>query len=339
MVTLKEITDPRQWEKFVTSRPESNFLQSYYHGKTYENLGKKVFYLGIFEGKKLVGICLGIVENAKRGRYLSIPGGPLIDWENQTLIRSFFNKIKEIAKNENCIFIRLRAQIEDTEDNRKLMKKHSLKPSPMHLMAEHTLQLNLNQPEEAILAQMRKTTRYEIKKAQNLGIKVITSTEIKDVDEFYAVQLETAKRQKFVPFSLPLIRSEFLEFADQNQAVLYKAVLNGKNLAYALIIHYPTESSYHFGASTEEGRSFPGAYLIQWQAIKDSQKRGIPRYNFWGIVGENQTKHRFYGVSVFKRGFGGQEVKYLPAHDLVINPLKYLPTYLFETLRKKLRHL
>jgi lipid II:glycine glycyltransferase (peptidoglycan interpeptide bridge formation enzyme) len=340
MATLKTITNPIAWEKFVTSHPESNFLQSYYHGQTHEALGKKVHYLGIFEGQALVGVCLGIIEDAKRGRYLSIPGGPLLNWENQSLVKSFFEQISEVAKKDRCIFIRLRPQIEDTEQNRLLMKKNHLKPSPMHLTAEHTLQLNLNQSPEIILAQMRKTTRYEIRQAEKLGIKVISTTDIKAADEFYDAQIQTAKRQKFVPFSLPLIRSEFSCFTKHNQALLYKAVSpNGKPLAYALIIHYPTESSYHFGASTEEGRRLPGAYAILWQAIRDAQKLNIPRFNFWGIVGENQTKHRFYGVSVFKRGFGGQEVKYIPAHDLVLNSLRYLPIYLFETARKKIRRL
>ena len=38
------------------------------------------------------------------------------------------------------------------------------------------------------------------------------------------------------------------------------------------------------------------------------------------------------------RGFGGQEINYLPAHDLPTS-LLYWPTYLFETLRKKIRKL
>lgn len=339
MAILETITDSRKWEKFVTSRPESNFLQSCYHGKTHEDLGKKVYYLGIFEGQSLAGVALGIVEDARRGRYLSIPGGPLMNWENRSLVKFFFEQISKIAEKDKCIFIRLRPQIEDTERNRRLMAENHLKPSPMHLTAEHTLQLNLNQNPETILAEMRKTTRYEIRQAEKLGIKVISTTNIKAVDEFYDAQIQTAKRQKFAPFSLPLIRSEFSCFANHHQALLYKAVLDRQALAYALIIHYPTESSYHFGASTEEGRRLPGAYAILWQAIRDAQKLNIPRFNFWGIVAEKQTKHRFYGVSVFKRGFGGQEVKYIPAHDLVVNSLKYLPTYLFEAARKKIRRL
>jgi len=340
MATLRIITNPMVWEKFVISCPESNFLQSYSHGQTHENLGKKVYYLGIFEGRSLVGVCLGIVENAKRGRYLSIPGGPLLNWKDKSLVKSFFEQISEVAMKDQCIFIRLRPQIEDTEENRLLMRENHLKPSPMHLTAEHTLQLNLKQTLETILAQMRKTTRYEIRKAEKLGIKVVSTTETKAAEEFYNVHLQTAKRQKFVPFSLPLIRSELSCFAKNNQALLYKAVSPyGKPLAYALIIHYPTESSYHIGASTEEGRLLPGAYAILWQAIRDAKKLNIPRFNFWGIVDENQIKHRFYGVSVFKRGFGGQEIRYIPAHDLILDSLKYLPVYLFEVARKKIRRL
>ncbi len=59
----------------------------------------------------------------------------------------------------------------------------------------------------------------------------------------------------------------------------------------------------------------------------------------FGVLLIKIKKRHFYGVSLFKRGFGGQEVKYLPAHDLVINPLKYLPTLVFETARRHFRRL
>lgn len=339
MAIIKILDNPEIWENFVTCQPESNFLQSFYHGKTHENLGKKVHYLGIYEQDRICGICLGIVEEAKRGRYLSVPGGPLLDWENHSLTSIFFKQIKLIAKKDDCVFIRLRPQIIDNEENRQLMKLNGLKLSPMHLTAEHTLQLDLHLSTEQILAQMRKTTRYEIRQAEKMGIKVSSTSSPEIIKEFYQVQLETAQRQGFIPFSLAMINAEFKEFSDRGQALIYKSTLNNKPLAYALVIHYPTESSYHLGASTEEGRRFPGAYAIQWQAILDAQKRKIPRYNFWGIVDEGQKNHRFYGVSVFKRGFGGQEIKYLPAHDLVISTLKYLPVFLFELARKKSRHL
>ena len=73
------------------------------------------------------------------------------------------------------------------------------------------------------------------------------------------------------------------------------------------------------------------------EAMRDARERGIKRYNFWGIVGEDETDHRFYGVSVFKRGFGVEELAYVPAQDLVIKPLQYLKPWLIETIRRRQR--
>lgn len=123
------------------------------------------------------------------------------------------------------------------------------------------------------------------------------------------------------------------------EAVLYIAKKDGEILAENFMIFYGNEASYHYGVSSELGTKYSGAPLLHMQAMRDARKRGITRYNFWGIVDEEDTKHRFYGVSVFKRGFGVSELKYLPAHDLILDKKQYyLKTYLIETLRRKIRH-
>ena len=73
-------------------------------------------------------------------------------------------------------------------------------------------------------------------------------------------------------------------------------------------------------------------------AMDEAKRRGCVRYNLWGIVGREETSHRFYGVSEFKRSFGCEELKYTPAHDLVLSPLKYQVTKMIEVARKKHRH-
>ncbi|KKS63763.1 MAG: FemAB family protein, partial [Candidatus Daviesbacteria bacterium GW2011_GWA1_42_6] len=111
----------------------------------------------------------------------------------------------------------------------------------------------------------------------------------------------------------------------------------GKLLAQAFVIFYGQEAAYHYGAGTEEGRKYPGAYLIQWEAIKEAKKRGMTRYNFWGVAPSDKPSHRFAGVSLFKRGFGGSEFEYLHAQDLVINRSRYLINTAIENLRRHIR--
>ena len=208
----------------------------------------------------------------------------------------------------------------------------------MHLHAELTSQLDLTWNEDDILKGMRKNTRYEIRKAKKIGIKVSVTDDIKNLQEFYDLQIETSKRQNFVPFSYEFLHEQFKVFRDDGQVLLYKAELDGKVLAQAFVIFYGTEAAYHYGASTEDGRKFPGAYAIQWAAIREAKRRNILRYNFWGVTEPEDTDHRFYGVSVFKRGFGGQDVDYLHAQDLVISKIGYFKNWIIETVRKKIRH-
>lgn len=337
-ITLRNIESEKQWEDFLEKHPEANFLQSWYWGEFHEALGHQIHRTGFYKDSKLVGLMLSAVEDAKRGRYLTVPAGPIIDWEDSEQVKAFVEEIKRIAKSDGCVFVRVRPQLESSEYSKGVFAKHGFTSAPMHLHAELTSQLDITKSEEELLANMRKNTRYEIKKALNLGINVTTTTDSAALKDFYDLQVETSKRQNFVPFSYKFLEEQFKVFSKIGKVLLYTAKFEGKILAQAFIIFYGQEAAYHYGASTEEGRKYPGAYLIQWEAIKEAKKRGMTRYNFWGVAPEDQKDHRFYGVSIFKRGFGGQDVDYLHAQDLVVDRLKYMINYTVESVRKKVRN-
>ncbi len=338
-ITIEEITEKVEWEDFMFLHPESNFLHSFNWGEFHKNLGKTVRRIGFFKDSKLIGIMLCVVEKAKRATYLTVPGGPLIDWDNLDQVNAFKQTVEKIAREDNCSFVRVRAQILENEKNSKLFEKLGFKIAPMHLHAELTHQLNLEKSENELLAEMRKTTRYEVRQADKLGIKITASKDINDIKEFYQLQRETAKRQKFVEFDMNFLEKQFSIFVKDNQVLLYTAYLRNTKLAQAFIIFYGQEADYHYGASTLDGRKYPGAYLIQWEAIKEAKKRDLTRYNLWGVAKIGEVNHRFWGVSVFKRGFGGEDVEYLPARDLVINPISYKINQAIELARKKIRSL
>lgn len=338
-ITVKNIDNHNEWETFISSHPEANFLQSWYWGEFHIAIGNKIHRIGFYIGDELVGVMLTIVEDAKRGRYVTIPGGPIIDWKNLSLIESFITAIKNIAASDKCVFVRVRPQLKLNDSSRDIFSQYGFVNAPIHLHAELTSQLDITKSEEELLANMRKATRYEIKKSVHQGIKVTTSTDAEVIKEFYDMQLLTAKRQGFIPFSYNFLYEQFKVFAQRNYALLYKAEFEDKLLAEAFIIFYGNEAIYHYGASTDEGRKYPGAYLIQWEAIKEAKRRGISRYNFWGVAPENNKGHRFYGLSIFKRGFGGSDFHYLNAQDLVVNTPRYIINRAIENIRKRRRSL
>lgn len=336
MIVTKEIKDTKTWDAFLQTHSEANFLQSWSWGVFHESLEHLIQRTAFYEGQKLLGVMLTVVEKAKRATYLTVPGGPIIDWNNKELVTSFKEAIITIAKNNSCAFVRVRPQLESNDFSKNIFKKLGFRTSPMHLHAELTNQLDIKKTEEDLLVHMRKATRYEIKKAQKLGVRVEESQDSVGIKKFYELQLDTAKRQGFVPFSFPFLEKQFKIFAEKNQAVLYSAYFEKQLLAQAFIIFYGSEAVYHYGASSIEGRNYPGAYLIQWNAILEAKKREMCIYNFWGVAKEEG--HRFANLSMFKRGFGGEDFEYLHAQDLIINYPKYMLNYAVETIRKKTRH-
>ena len=284
------------------------------------------------------GWCLMIVKAAKRGRYLEIPGGPLIDWQDAALVKTVFERIKAIAKQEKCVFVRLRPQLRRSAEMEKLLAEQGCRPAPMHLHAEHTVMIDLAKNEADLLAAMRRQTRYEVRKAEKLGLIVEHGNSAELFREFHQVQAETAARQHFVPPDDKMLEAERAAFRDQ--ARIYTVFTPERQpIAYGLILISGDEAEYFEAASTDLNRKLPGAYALLWQAMRDLKALGIKRFNLWGIAPEGQPHHRYAGVTTFKKGFGGEVVEFIPAQDIVIARGKYLLNLLVETIRKKKRHL
>lgn len=330
------------WNLALAKYPEANFLQSPEWGKVNDLVGHKViveYNLTDEDGSDSEAPqywCQMIVKNAKRGRYLEVPGGPLLDWGNAAAKQLVFAKIKAIAEREKCVFVRLRPQLRASEQAK--LGGLGLRKAPMHLHAEHTIMLDLTKTEDELLSEMRRQTRYEVRRAAKLGVTVEFSNDEALFQEFHEVQTATAARQHFVPPDLKMLLAERAAFGPN--ARLYVARTDaGEPVAYGLILLAGGEAEYFEAASTDLNHKIPGAYALQWQVIRDLKQLGIKRYNLWGIAPPGQPEHRYAKVTTFKKGFGGEVVEFVSAQDLIIKKTRYQMDYLVETVRRKRRKL
>lgn len=339
-----------EWDAFVTSHPEANFLQSWDFYEFYRSRGnavvRRIAVEEVFDEsdqrvpreQTILAAYAGVIETAKRGKHLAIAGGPILDWGNLELVKAVFEDMAAQGRAQGCVFVRVRPQLERSEQSLALMSRLGLKPAPMYLSVEFAGILDLKKSEDEIVQGMRQRLRRALRKGAKNNITIEKSTDPRDIHEFYQIQLQTAGRHGFVAFSEDFLTKQFTALAKHDEAVLYTAKHDGEILAQNFMIFYGNEASYHYGVSSELGTKLSGAPLLHMEAMRDARQRGIERYNFWGIVEEDETKHRFYGVSCFKRGFGVTELKYVPAHDLILKPGRYAITKLIETVRKKVRH-
>ncbi len=330
MFRLEEITDKKAWEDFLLEQSRvSPFFQSWNWGEVQQNLGNTIIRFGFYEQNTLVGICLVVEIKARRGHYMHLRHGPvLLDF--QKYFSEFLTLFTEKIKKYHVEFLRMSPVLPAETCNLDFFQKFGFRNAPIHNMdAENTCVLDLNKSEEELLAQMRKTTRYLIRKAEKMPIEVIQTRDMKDFSPFNTLYEITSKRHGFVPHRG--MKEELGVFGKDDQAVLFLARYEGRIIAGAIIIFYGDQAIYHHAASDELFRDIPAPYLLQWAIIKEAKKRGKLLYNFWGVVPENKQKHPWQGLSLFKLGFGGRRENAIHAQDL---PLKtaYWKTFAIETI-------
>ncbi len=338
MINLREATSREEWDKFVAAREEANFLQSWDFYEFHLARGKKVVRKLVMDGENIIGAYAGVVETAKRGTYMAIAGGPLIDWKNTKVIKAVFDDIREEGKKAGCVFVRVRPQLELSDKSLKIMNDNGLKKAPMYLSVEYAGILDLSKSEEEILASASQGFRRKLRKGLKNDIEIDISDSDAAIEDFCKLEKLHAERQKYVAFSSDFLKKQFEAFRKGGEVLIYTAKKDGEILAQNFIIFYGPEASYHYGVSSELGTKYSAAPILHLKAMEEARKRGCKRYNLWGIVEKDETSHRFYGVSEFKRSFGCEEFRYTPAHDLILKPGSYKLTKLIENIRKKKRH-
>jgi lipid II:glycine glycyltransferase (peptidoglycan interpeptide bridge formation enzyme) len=203
-----------------------------------------------------------------------------------------------------------------------MLKEMGLKKSSTHTQAEVKWLLDIAVSEETLLAGMKKNTRYEIKRAQKEGVKVTSSTDIQDFENFMMLFKTTTKRQKFIPHPLDYYRKQFEALTKEGAYKVYLAKKGKKIFASALISFYGDSASYLHAASInnrEANRYFAPQALI-WQAIKGAKEAGCKIFDFWGVAKTDDPSDPWAGFTRFKKGFGGYEFRVIRARDIPLAP-------------------
>lgn len=355
---LKEITDKDVWDSFVVSQKDYTFVQSWGWGEFNKATGDNLFRLGVYEGETLIAVAMAIKVHARRGNFLFVPHGPIIiqheTYNMKHILEVFTKKLQEIASAEkDIVFIRVSPLLHDDKEaptpegqgpdrdkrvgkNKKLFKELGFKDAPIYMHAETTWTLNLDGEEKDLMMGMRKNTRNLVRRAEKEGVTVESGTSKEYIDEFYKLYEGTAEAQGFVPFSKKYIKEELEAFNDNTStqnAKIYLAKWQGQVLSTALIVSYGNSAFYHHGANSTENRKIPAAYLLQWRAMLEAKGEGRTRYNFWGIAKDDENKnHPWYGLSFFKKGFGGYRTDYVHAQDMPLS-WRYIINYAVEKIR------
>ena len=322
--------------------PDGGFLQSEEWRKFQKSVGRKAhsisgdnFYASIIEH------ILPIV-----GGYFYIPRGPVVTEHGTQNMEQGLKELIKLAKKENAGWIRIEPSNSRILDligsNWRVAKApHDMQPKELFI-------IDIANPEEELLAEMKAKTRYNIRLAEKRGVIVREISNKKYIEEFLRLIKVTAERDKITPHPESYYE-KMTETIPSDILKLYVAEYQGKIIAANLVVFYGNVCTYLHGASDNEYRNVMAPYLLQWQQIKDAKAVGCKKYDFGGVstnylptgqAGESKMHARitndWSGITRFKLGFS---LKTMPArfpgcYDIIISRRRYWIYRLIQRIKK-----
>lgn len=330
-MAIKELNDKKEWEDFFHSFERRTFLNSWNWGDFRQHLGNEVWRKAVVINEEIRTLFLVARVNSRKGSFFLLSHCPVSS--SKESFREAIEEVVLMARKEKVSFIRIAPICERGSFEEDILNDFGFTISPSTVFPIKSLELDLTPDEDTILSGMRKSTRYLIKKGlKDESIKVLVSGDIKDLNLFYNLQIKSAARQGFTPFSRDYLEKEFKVFSRDNQVSLVLGYHKRECVAGAFIVFWGGKAFYHHGASFSVSNKVPVSHLVQWEAIREAKRRGCDKYNFWAISPSDDPNHKWSGLSCFKKGFGGKEIEYADTRDLALSK-KYLLTYWFEKLR------
>jgi peptidoglycan pentaglycine glycine transferase (the first glycine) len=173
--------------------------------------------------------------------------------------------------------------------------------------------IDLGADEAALWSDLRKKWRQYVNKARSAGV-VVVDADGERLGDFYRIYRETADRAGFLIRTEAAYRDVWNAFAPAGRArLLFAQTGDGEPLASLFLVRCGARVVEPYGGMTQAGAETRANYLLKWEAIRSSKERGAASYDLWGLATG--------GIAHFKTGFGGREVRYIGAWDLVLDPV------------------
>jgi peptidoglycan pentaglycine glycine transferase (the first glycine) len=247
------------------------------------------------------------------------PRGPVAsDWSRDAIDR-FTTTLRGLPKVAGSVaHIRIDPEIEvdgprDPDGTlRESLRRAGWRPAPP-IQPSATRLIDLRSDEQALWGDLRKKWRQYVNKARTSGFEVIDADGDR-LGDFYRIYRETAERAGFLIRTEQAYRDVWDAFRPRGLArLLFAQSGDGTPEAALFLIRCGDRVVEPYGGMTRAGADSRANYLLKWEAIRSSKEQGAATYDLWGLATG--------GIAHFKTGFGGREVRYIGAWDLVLNPL------------------
>ena len=282
IITSLNAAEAKQMADFVRFHNNGHFLQS----PQWSRVKPHWLWRGVLvydSNHQMIGAMSILVRPLPLGMaFLYAPRGPVCDRTEKAILLELLEGVKAISKQCRALFFCMDPDVS-------------------------------GRSEEELFSSFSSKTRYNIRLALRHGVEIKRFGGGDCIPEaamasFSALMEETGRRDHFIVRNMEYFQRLFSALGQD--AELFLAYWQGKPIAGSIAVFYGNKAWYLYGASANEHRSTMPNYLLQWKMIRRAVERGCFLYDFRGVPGEVSQSHPLYGLYRFKKGFGGDYVKF-----------------------------
>jgi peptidoglycan pentaglycine glycine transferase (the first glycine) len=335
---------PQEWNEMIAALPGAHVLQTWEWAQVKSLFGWQPdprLWLDssgkVVAAAMLLNRAIPIQGLSARLRVIYVPKGPLLDWNDPFLRGCVLDDLAKLGRKQGGLFIKIDPDVDlgtgypggegFTEDTLGQAVTADLKGtgwsfSDEQIQFRNTVLIDLRPDEEALLANMKQKTRYNIRLAGRKGVCVRSGGRA-DLEALYKLYAETSARDGFVIREEAYYQTVWGTFLQAGMAEALIAEVDGEMVAGVIIFQFASRAWYLYGMSRAEHREKMPNHLLQWEAMRRARANGCQFYDMWGAPDVFSENDPLWGVYRFKEGFDGQVVRRLGAWDLPLRPWFY----------------
>jgi lipid II:glycine glycyltransferase (peptidoglycan interpeptide bridge formation enzyme) len=325
--------DEAAWQDHLARTDAGDFLHDWAWAEVAAFDGQPQRRYMLEEGGRVVAIVAAQLRPLLRGRsFWYVPHGPVLDYADVAAgerLRGVVVGLRQVAHQHGAIAVKLEPRLAAGDPRLTAFDGRGLRRLPDTLQVGRTRLVDLA-ADEALLAGFDKDTRYGVRRAEREGVRVSSTEDGNDlaaIDALHALVVETQQRAGFPLPPRDRYRTAWRSLAGARRAVILEARRDGELLASGMVVLEGQRSFYLFSGSRREARGEPkhyASYALQWAMMRLARSRGVRVHDLWGVAPAGAGReHPWFGVGLFKKGFGGSEVEWAGSWDIVVDQTLY----------------
>ncbi len=299
MVSIQEVNDREQWDKYIIAAG-GHPLQLWGWGevKRAHNWQAQRVFVVDEKGKRLGAAQILFRKLPWPLRSFSyVPRGPLAsETDRASVLAALRTHVK--SANKSCV-LSIEPQWE------KVTRMKGWRRTSNTILVPRTVILDLTSTEEQLLAVMAKKTRQYIRKSDKETTVIRTVKSREELAKCLVIYKQTASRAGFALHGDDYYEMIFDELGERSP--VFASFVNEEPVAFVWLAVTAAVAFELYGGMNETGQSLRANYALKWHAITTLKQQGIAEYDMNGLLND--------GVSTFKRGFTNRDSQLIGAYD------------------------